>query len=201
MSKIGLFGGTFDPVHYGHISLANRVLNEFSLDEIIFIPSGNPPHKAEKNVTEKQHRFNMVQLAVSDSPQFSVSDYELNNDRLNYSYITISHFKEENPKDEIYFIVGGDSFRDFPSWKNYRTLISLCAFIVVPRPGVAPAGYFKNFHGDEAPPRVFFLSGFSCGISSTSIRRLLADGGIIKGLVPQSVEQYIKTNNLYRSLK
>ncbi len=197
MKKIGLFGGTFDPIHFGHLTLAERVLNEFSLDEIIFIPAGSPPHKTTKKVTEKQHRLNMVLLATRDNPRFSVSDFEIQNESLNYSYITISHFKEQNPKDEFFFIVGGDSFRDFPDWKNYRTLISLCTFIVVPRPGTQPSGYFEKFCGDEVPPRVFFLNNFSCGISSTKIRTLLKEGKEIKNQVPHNVEQYIKTNKLY----
>lgn len=197
MSKIGLFGGTFDPIHFGHLMLAEQVLKEFSLDEIKFIPAGIPPHKTKKKVTDKQHRLNMVLLATKDNPRFSVSDYEICNERLNYSYITISHFKEQNPKDEFFFIVGGDSFRNFPEWKNYKTLISLCTFIVVPRPGIEPTGYFEKFCGDEAPPRVFFLTGFSCGISSTAIRMQLKEGKEVSGQVPPSVEQYIKTNKLY----
>lgn len=197
MRKLGLFGGTFDPIHIGHIKLAERVLREFSLDEIVFIPAGNPPHKTDRKTADKAHRFNMVQLAVKDFPEFSVSDFEMRNDKPNYSYITISYFKEKYPNDEIYFIIGGDSFRDFPKWKNYRTLLTLCTFIVVSRPGVAASEYFEKYRGDEAPPRVLFLNGVSYDVSSTKIREYLSTGSLPPGQVPISVENYIKTNKLY----
>lgn len=199
MQKIGLFGGTFDPIHSGHIALARRVLDTFLLDKLIFIPAGNPPHKTARQITDKKHRFSMVLLAAREDPRFFVSDYELNNEGPNYSYITISHFKTQYPEDEFFFIVGGDSFRDFPCWKNYRTLISMCTFVVVSRPGVDPARYFEKFQGDETPPRVLFLNDFSQDVSSTKIRQRLASGKEITGQVPPCVEQYIKTNQLYRS--
>lgn len=197
MGKIGLFGGTFDPIHMGHIKLAECVLKEFGLDEIIFIPAGNPPHKSTTGMTDKKHRLKMVKIAIKDNDYFSVSDYEVNNESPNYSYITISHFKEIYADHEIFFIVGGDSFRDFPDWKNYRTLISLCTFIVVSRPGIEDLEYFDKFSGDEKPPRVFFLKDFSCDISSTEIRDKLHKGDKIEGLVPHFVEQYINSNELY----
>lgn len=197
MGKIGLFGGTFDPVHMGHIALAKHVIDQFSLDEIIFIPAGNPPHKSEKNVTDKTHRFRMVQLATQKEPRFSVSDFEILSDKPNYSYITISHFKETHPQDEFYFIVGGDSFRDFPDWKNYKTLLTLCTFIVVSRPEIAPEQYFEKFSGEEAPPRVFFLEDFSYPVSSTNIRRNLQNGLDVTHLLPPLVCEYIKSNKLY----
>ncbi len=197
MGKIGLFGGTFDPVHMGHIALAKHVLAQFALDEIIFIPAGNPPHKSAKNVTDKAHRFNMVKLATEGEPSFSVSDFELLSDRPNYSYITISHFKEQYRQDELFFIVGGDSFRDFPDWKNYKTLLTLCTFIVVSRPEIAPQQYFEKFSGDETPPRVHFLENFSYPISSTYIRKHLEKGQNVARHLPPMVHEYIKTNKLY----
>lgn len=196
MSRIGLFGGTFDPIHLGHIALAERVLEDFSLDKIIFIPSGNPPHKTENNITDKMHRFNMVKLA-SCNDSFSVSDYEIKKEGPNYSYITISHFKEQYPNDEIFFIVGGDSFRDFPIWKNFKTLISLCTFIVVPRPEVDPLSYFEKFKDKQKPENVLFLKDFSFKVSSTEIRNDLLKGQDVSDFVPKEVYQYIKTNKLY----
>jgi len=195
MKKIGLFGGTFDPVHNGHLLLAKRVLKDFLLDEIIFIPAGNPPHKANAKVTDKQHRLNMVLLATENEPCFSVSDFEITNDTPNYSYLTISHFLALYPEDEIYFIVGGDSFRDFPLWKNYRELLTLCTFIVVPRPGILPEQYLAYYAGDETPPRAFFLENFAADISSTDIR---ADFLGHRCALPACVRTYIEQNRLYR---
>ena len=197
MGKIGLFGGTFDPIHMGHIALAKRVLEQFGLDKIIFIPAGNPPHKSAKKITDKQHRFNMVKLATENEPSFLVSDFELLSDKPNYSYITISHFKQQYKSDEIFFIVGGDSFRDFPDWKNYKTLLSLCTFIVVPRPEIAPSQYFEKFRGDETPPRVFFLKNFAMPVSSTLIRKNLQTAKRDFSQLPLAVTEYIKTNKLY----
>ncbi len=197
MGKIGLFGGTFDPIHMGHIALAKRVLEQFGLDKIIFIPAGNPPHKSAKKVTDKQHRYKMVQLATEDEPSFFVSDFELLSSTPNYSYLTISHFKQQFAGDEIFFIVGGDSFRDFPDWKNYKTLLSLCTFIVVPRPEITPAQYFEKFRGDETPPRVFFLKNFAMPVSSTLIRKNLQAAKRDFSQLPLAVAEYIKTNKLY----
>lgn len=197
MGKIGLFGGTFDPIHMGHIALAKRVLEQFKLDNIIFIPAGNPPHKSAKAITDKQHRYNMVKLATESEPSFLVSDFELLSSKPNYSYLTISHFKQQHKDDEIFFIVGGDSFRDFPDWKNYKTLLSLCTFIVVPRPEIAPAQYFEKFRGDETPPRVFFLKNFAMPVSSTIIRKNLQTAKRDFSQLPFAVAEYIKTNKLY----
>lgn len=197
MGKIGLFGGTFDPIHMGHIALAKRVLEQFELDSIIFIPAGNPPHKSAKTITDKQHRYNMVKLATENEPSFLVSDFEILSSQPNYSYITISHFKQQYAGDEIFFIVGGDSFRDFPDWKNYKTLLSLCTFIVVPRPEIAPSQYFEKFSGDETPPRVFFIENFSFPVSSTNIRKSLQKGMDVSLQLPPFVAEYIKTNKLY----
>lgn len=197
MGKIGLFGGTFDPIHFGHIALARHVLDTCSLDKIIFIPAGIPPHKIENVVTEKKHRFSMVQAAIAKDAQFCISDYELQNEEPNYSYRTIAHFKKLYPEDTVFFIVGGDSFRDFPKWKNYETLISLCTFIVVSRPEILPEQYKSVYQGLKKPPKVCYINDFSYGISSTEIRNRVAEGKDISSLVPPFVEQYIKNHNLY----
>ena len=197
MGKIALFGGTFDPIHNGHIALAEKVCDDFALDRIIFIPAGIPPHKKNQDITDAVHRYQMVALATKDNPRFCVSDFELKSETPNYSYLTISHFKELFPDDEIFFLVGGDSFRDFPDWKCYRKLLSLCTFLVVPRPGVSGVQYLEKFQGDETPPRVHFLKNFACSISSTDIRKKLSDKTSVLSDVPLQVYDYILKNNLY----
>lgn len=199
MGRIGLFGGTFDPVHSGHIALAKRVLKDFSLDRLIFIPAGNPPHKQKNEITSAAHRVNMVRLATENEPKFFVSDYEEKSETPNYSYLTISHFKKVFPDDEIFFLIGGDSFRNLPDWKNYRTLLGLCTFVVVPRPGVERKEYLEKFHGDEVPPRVFFLKDFSYDLSSTEVRKNFAQGENAEGKVPKAVHTYIQENQLYQT--
>lgn len=199
MARLGLFGGTFDPVHTGHIALAEKALAEFDLDEIIFLPAGNPPHKTNLDITGKLHRLRMVELATKDNPRFSVSDYEISKETPGYSYLTVGHFKKLYPEDEIFFIVGGDSFRNFPSWAQYKTLLSLCAFIVVPRPGIAPESYLENFCGDEDLSRVFFMQEAEFDVSSTRIRESILKNQIPEDELPAGVAAYIKSNRLYQT--
>lgn len=197
MGKIGLFGGTFDPPHAGHIRLAQEVLRRFSLDKIIFIPAGNPPHKQNFKKTLKHHRFSMVKLAVGDVEDFLVSDFDIKNEKPNYSYITIEHFKKEFPNDEIYFIIGADSLRDLPLWKNYKVLLGMCTFIVVPRPGINADDYFEKFAPDDRIPKLLFLDDFSYDLSSTQLRERLAEGADCSSDLPPAVMKYIKKYKLY----
>lgn len=197
MSRIGLFGGTFDPPHMGHIELAHTVCEHFSLDKIIFIPAGNPPHKQDVKKTDKAHRYRMVQIATEKYPQFEVSDFDVKNEKPNYSYITIDHFKKKHPDSEIFFIIGTDSLRDFPFWMKYRELAAMCRFIVVPRPGVPVSDYFKNFAPDDIMPELLFLEDFSYDLSSTSLRKKLAQGKAQDCDLPQGVLEYIAKNKLY----
>ncbi len=192
MGRIGLFGGTFDPPHKGHMELAKKVLSEFSLDKVIFLPAGNPPHKQDVHKTDKLHRFEMTKLATANHPRFCVSDYDTNNKKPNYSYITIEHFKKLYPDDEVFFIIGADSLRDFPFWKNYKKLLTLCKFIVVPRPGVSESDYFKNFDADDDLSAFIFLKNFAYDLSSTNLRENLTEEDL-----PQGVYDYIKKNRLY----
>lgn len=199
MARIGLFGGTFDPVHIGHIALAGQVLTEYNLDRIIFLPTGNPPHKKTLDITDKMHRYRMVQLACEGNPRFCVSDYEIIKKTPNYSYQTVGDFKKMYPEDELFFIVGGDSFRDFPKWMEYEKLMGLCTFIVVSRPGIPPEAYFEKFRGDEKPPRVFFLKHASYDVSSTQIREALYQKEFPEGMLSPEVAAYIREHQLYQS--
>ena len=197
MGRIGLFGGTFDPPHTGHIELALSVCDKMRLDKIIFIPAGNPPHKQDVKKTDKSHRYQMVQLATESYPQFEVSDFDVKNEKPNYSYITIDHFKKEYPDSEIFFIIGADSLRDFPFWMNYRDLATMCKFIVVPRPGVSESDYFKNFAPDDPKPELLFLEDFSYDLSSTELRKKLTRGTASDADLPAGVKEYIEKHRLY----
>lgn len=197
MGRIGLFGGTFDPPHKGHIELSEAALKEFCLDKIIFIPAGNPPHKTNKKITDKHHRYEMIRLATSDNPCFLVSDYDIKNEKPNYSYLTINHFLTLYPDDEIFFIVGEDSYKDLPLWKNYPQILSLCTFIVINRPDVKSVDCYKTYKDAMPDHKALFLSDFSYDVSSTKLREDIAAGNLTCHNLPQCVMEYIKNNNLY----
>ncbi len=201
MARIGLFGGTFDPPHTGHIALAKKTLNAFSLDKIIFIPAGNPPHKTDKKITDKSCRYDMIALATKNDKEFLLSDFDIKNEKPNYSYLTIEHFKKTYPDDEIFFIVGADSYRDFPLWKNFPDILSLCTFIVVNRPGIDTSDCYSDCYLKylklDTEHKALFLDDFSYDLSSTYLRKNLALGKDCKDFLPKGVYDYIKKHNLY----
>lgn len=197
MARIGLLGGTFDPVHNGHVAIAQTVKKQLGLNKIIIIPTGDPPHKQEKDVTDKHHRLTMAKQVFLPLGYYEVSDYEIKKTTPSYSVDMLKHFISLYPYDEIYFIIGADSFRDIPTWWHYRELLTLCQIIVVSRPDTKKTELLSRFAGDELPPRVFYIGDVSYDISSTEIRELISSGGDISHLVPEAVQKYIKENNLY----
>src|SRR3972149_6883120 len=132
--RIGLFGGTFNPIHLGHLRGAEEIREVFNLEEIIFIPSSIPPHKVTEKVIEARHRLEMVKLATANNPYFSISDVELLRPGKSYSIDTLRYFRE-NQQDNLFFILGGDAFVEIETWKEFQNLFSLCHFIVMARPG------------------------------------------------------------------
>ena len=197
MSKIGLFGGTFDPMHKGHTKLCEFVLKKMELDKIIFIPAGDPPHKLDKKVTDKSDRLNMVRLATEYNKSFCVSDYEIKKEARSYSYDLINHFKSVYKDDELYFIIGGDSLYNLPTWYRYEELLGLCTFVVISRPDVEKENLFDKFKGNEKPPRLFFIDDVKIPISSTEIREKVKNSEDIKDYVSEPVFNYITTKELY----
>ena len=198
--KIGLFGGTFDPPHNAHIAVAQKALCEYSLDRIIFIPAGDPPHKKDKEKTDKRIRLKMIEFALTGFDFFCVSDYEINLQKPSYSVNTVKFFKEKYPKDELYFIIGGDSFRDIPTWYNYREMLTLCSLIVLARPDTPKNKLLELFDGDEKPPRVFYSDSLYMDVSSTDIRKKIACGEDVSNLVPAKVLDVITKENLYKEI-
>ena len=150
MNKIGILGGTFDPVHVEHIRLAKEAVIELGLNELIVMPTYLPPHKSDKP-TDGAHRLNMLKLAFSDTPFITVSDYELNKQGKSYTYLTVEHFREVYPNDKIYFIVGGDMLTDFKTWKNPDRILKAVDLAVFGR-----ENYFTDFDGEEK----YFLEHF-----------------------------------------
>ena len=196
--KIGIMGGTFDPIHLGHLVVANEVLNTYGLDEMIFVPAGNPPHK-RGTVASSHDRYLMTVMATLCNDKFKVSDIEVRNSAKSYTLSTIIEFKNLYKDAEFYFITGTDAIIDLPNWHAPEKLIGLCKFIAVNRPGVsidmvqAKITEIKNiFSGD-----IEILQAPMLQISSTDIRSRFRRGVSAKYLLPESVEQYIIKNNLY----
>ncbi len=191
--RIGVFGGTFNPVHYGHLLAAEQVRHQLKLDTVIFIPAMTPPHKKAVSLIEARHRINMLKIAVKGNPFFEVSDIEIKRQVISYTYDTVHAFKKIYPSGTVlYFIAGSDSALTIQSWKNYTELLRSCKFIAVDRPGYKLTGYRKNFRN-----KVKFISMPLLDISSSEIRTRIRKGQSIRYLLPVKVEEYIYSHKLY----
>ncbi len=133
--NIGVFGGSFDPVHFGHLKCAEALVQQGLLDKVLFMPTGNPPHKDSQSLTPAKHRLKMLELAIGEYPQFEISSYELRRKKTSYTIDTLAHLKKENPSDHYFFVLGADNLKTIHTWKNYRDLIAQNEFLLVQRPG------------------------------------------------------------------
>jgi nicotinate-nucleotide adenylyltransferase len=223
--RIALFGGSFDPIHSGHLSVARAADRRFNFDEIHFIPASRPPHKLKQHLAPFPHRFAMVALACTEHPHFVPSLAEAGEDfsgtQLHYSVDTVRYFRHmyHDQGDRLFFIIGADAFLDIPMWKEYETLLGLCDFIIANRPGIRaealrlvippeltarPGGKKET----ETQPSqvvahlhcttVYLLESVSSDVSATDIRRRAQKGQSIHGLVSARVEEYILKQGLYR---
>jgi nicotinate-nucleotide adenylyltransferase len=213
---IAIFGGTFDPIHRGHLIVAAAAARRFRLDKVFFVPSSRPPHKAPEELAAFPHRYAMVALACAGKAGFMPSLAEApdcaGTPRVFYSIDTVRRFRNEFAKDHIYFILGADSFLDIPIWKSYEDLLDSCDFIIVSRPGIriealgrvipsemlnhAPSGDGNSMALRKST--VYLLTSVASDVSSTDIRQRCARGASIHALVPPGVEDYIQRQALYR---
>jgi nicotinate-nucleotide adenylyltransferase len=198
--RVGVLGGTFDPIHIGHLVSAEEAWVELELERVVFIPAGLPPHKLDHVMSPVEHRLAMVELAIASNPHFAVSRTDI--DRLGpcYTVDTIELLRDEWGRGvEIYFIMGSDSLLDILTWHNPERLIRLCRFAVVSRPG-----YQVDLDELDAllpglASRVQMLNAPELDISSTDIQRRVREGLSIKYQVPKAVEDYIYQHKLYRN--
>ena len=225
--RIALFGGSFDPIHTGHLNVARAADRRFNFDEMHFIPASRPPHKLKQHLAPFPHRFAMVALTCTEHPHFVPSVAEAGENfsgtQLHYSVDTVRYFRHlyHGHGDRIYFIIGADAFLDIPMWKEYETLLGLCDFIIANRPGiraealrlVIPPDLLgrpdlrTNEAESENPSQVvahlqrttvYLLENVSSEVSATDIRRRAQRGQSIHGLVTARVEEYILKQGLYR---
>lgn len=189
--RIGIFGGTFDPIHNGHLRIAELAYSRLRLDKLLFVPNSLPPHKPNVFSTPIQ-RFEMVMKAIEYNPVFEIEDYELKSKKFSYTYRTLTYISEKYPKSELFFIAGADNIKQIESWKRPDIIFSLAKVAFITRPGFEFNTDFKHID------RSVFLSFQGVDISSTEIRKRILNGKEIDSLVPASVNDYIKENLLYK---
>jgi len=214
--RIGIFGGTFNPVHSGHLRAAGLVQRKFSLDKILFVPSFIPPHKESQDIASPLDRMKMVELALQAYPRFIPCSIEIDAREKSYSIITLNKIKKFYPNAWLFFILGIDAFLEIETWKDWQRILDKCLFIVITRPGyqlreakkVLSQDYRKKIY-EICPPqkvreewfssyRIFLLPIRALNISSTEVRQWAKKGKPLKGLVVASIEAYIKEHKLYR---
>ena len=216
--KVGIFGGTFNPIHYGHLRAAEEVKEKVTLDRILFIPSGRPPLKSS-DIADVKHRYEMTRLALMKNTHFEISDRECRQKGKSYTVKTLKELKRSHPERDFYFILGIDTFLDIPNWWHHGELLALAHFIIISRPGfqfvdlqMSPLietkkSVLRKLDVKEIDTYRMELKGHTTltllrstpvGISSTEIRRLIKQDGSIKYLLPVPVESYIISNKLYR---
>ncbi len=214
--RIGIFGGTFNPIHVGHVKACLEVQKVFSLKKILFIPSYIPPHKGSSDIAAPSHRMKMVELAVAPYPQFIPSSIEIEAKGKSYSILTLAKLKERYPDAWIFFILGVDAFLEIDTWKDYEKVLEQCHFIVISRPGYRLedaehilGGKYKNWihrlSGQEeisdqilSDYKIFLLSISALDLASQEVRKRIKNGKSITGQVAESVEAYINENKLYQ---
>ncbi len=215
--KWGLFGGTFDPIHFGHLRAAEELAALVSLSRVIFIPAALPPHKTSRAVTPFDARAHMTRLAIDGNPLFSCSDVEALREGKSYSIDTVRYFLETFPDVELYFITGQDAFDAIATWHDWKTLLTLCHFIVMTRPGYSNEGLEKILPPEMAATYVyndrqdgyfnlqgmglFFRKTTFLDISASDIRHRVFTGQSVRYLTPEAVIKYLEERRIYGKAK
>ncbi|MCM1257179.1 MAG: nicotinate-nucleotide adenylyltransferase [Roseburia sp.] len=197
--KIGIMGGTFDPIHYGHLLIAQSAADEFKLDKVLFVPTGKSPHKQTELVTEPEIRCEMVKLAIASNEKFVFSDIEIKNSETNYTYLTLQRLSEQYPDAKLYFIMGGDSLKEFKSWREPARICSQAVILAAVRDEMigqemreAMEEIREIFHAE-----IFMLHSPNFSVSSHSIRERLEKQYSVRYLVPDEVLQFIYKEKIY----
>lgn len=197
--KIGIMGGAFDPIHYGHLMIAENAREQFDLNQVLFIPTGHSPHKQKQYVTEPVHRCRMVTLAIADNPKFALEQIEVESTSTSYTYLTLEKLKERCKAAELFFILGADSLFDFELWKEPEAILKNCRVLAAYRKHKQQERFFQKIDelNQKYPGKFFPLDTPNLEVSSQDIRRRLQYGRTIRYLVPREVEDYIRMYHLY----
>ncbi len=197
--KVGVLGGTFDPIHLGHLAIVKEIKRKLALEEILFVPAGQPVFKEDRQISAGQHRLEMVILATSETPFFNVSTIELERQGPSYSIDTVNELIIQlGVRTDLYLIVGFDALRDLPNWKEPTQLLRLCQIVAAKRPG-HPEIDMESLES-EVPgvsEKIMIINVPQVDVSATEIRKRVASGQEIVGIVPEAVANYIERNGLY----
>ncbi len=199
MKKIGIMGGTFNPIHFGHLFLAESAYEQVGLDQILFMPSKNPPHKAKPYQVTDQQRVEMIALAIRDNPHFALSTFELERNGYTYTADTLTLLKEEDPEKEYYFIVGADSLFMMHQWYQPQTVFSLCTVVATGRNNVEPEKLSQQaeYLRQQYQAKILLLDMPTIQIASEEIRKRMLEQRSVRYYLPEAVIEYINNNRLY----
>ncbi len=195
--KIGVFGGTFNPIHNGHLSIARCAADQFFLDAVIFVPTGHTAYKDYAGEDMSLHRCRMVELAIADEPLFFISRDEVESGTVCYTWQTLGRMRQEYPDAELCFLIGGDSLRDFPTWRHPEIICEEAVILVAARADCGDAGRLAAEYAARYNGNFRLLDTPMLDISSTEIRRRAEEHLDIRGMVPPAVADYIYSNGLY----
>jgi nicotinate-nucleotide adenylyltransferase len=197
--RIAILGGTFDPIHYGHLAIAQDVCWQLEVSRVFFVPAAQQPFKVGIRVVDAEHRLEMVRLAAADNTAFVVSDIEVSRGGTSYSYDTVRALREQHPEAELCFIAGADVLRDLHRWHAIDALLTLCRFAIVRRPGYVLDAEAVYANLPAARDRLIEIVGPALDISSTALRERLAEGMPVRYQLPDAVIAYISHHGLYRT--
>lgn len=199
--KIGILGGTFDPIHYGHLLIAENAAEQYALDEVWFMPTGQSPHKSKQSITDASLRCEMIRLAIEDNPGFRLSRLEAESHETNYTYRTLELLKSIHPDMDFYFILGGDSLKDFETWRNPEQILQMVCILAAVRDDVEGMAFQKQitclcekYHAKG----IFPLHTPNYSVSSSRIRELIKNQRTVRYMLPENVRAYILEHELYR---
>jgi nicotinate-nucleotide adenylyltransferase len=217
--RLGLLGGTFNPVHYGHLAMARQVRMALDFDRILFIPTGDPPHKSSQDLASARDRYEMVRLAIASESDLAISDIELQRTGKSYTIDTVRHLRQEyGSGTDLFFLIGLDAFLEFPTWREPNALLELCSFVVMNRPGTSfqdltrlnlfqtlsreslaalDAGQISQLDIPLGDRRLVCLHLTPSEISASDIRKRVRTGLSVANLLPLTVESYILRHHLY----
>ena len=215
--KTGLMGGSFDPVHAGHLRAAEEISEKLALEEVIFVPTLVSPHKSSEAMAHSSHRLNMLNLSIKRNPRFKISDMELRREPPSYTIDTLRSLNRSNPQNEYYFIMGSELFAEIDTWKDFAELFNYSSFVVLRRPGydfsdspslipLALENAFRYSYSDKgmdvfahtSSTKLFFVDIAGIRVSSTEVRELVRRGNSLRYMVAREVEGYIAENGLYQ---